>query len=45
MGNLACQVTVACDRYWILKKSARKPAFRIVMNDINGDIIAEVILI
>ncbi|KAL9439410.1 hypothetical protein AB3S75_024971 [Citrus x aurantiifolia] len=31
MGNLACQVTVARDRYWILKKSARKPAFRIVM--------------
>ncbi|KAL9439412.1 hypothetical protein AB3S75_024973 [Citrus x aurantiifolia] len=42
MGNLACQVTVARDRYWILKKSARKPAFRIVMNNINGDIVAKV---
>ncbi|KAG2677324.1 hypothetical protein I3760_12G092000 [Carya illinoinensis] len=38
MGDLACQVTVGYDKYWIVKL-AGKAAFRIVNTD--GDIVAE----
>lgn len=39
MGNLACEVTVGFDKYWVVKL-AHKAAFRIV--DIEGDVVAEV---
>ncbi|EEF51162.1 protein LURP-one-related 4 [Ricinus communis] len=39
MGNLACQVTVGFDKYWIVKLGQRA-AFRIV--DFEGDAVAEV---
>ncbi|GMY30282.1 protein LURP-one-related 4-like [Fagus crenata] len=38
MGDLACQVIVGYDKYWIVRMTG-KAAFRIV--NINGDIIAE----
>jgi hypothetical protein len=38
-GDLGFQVTVGCDKYWIVRL-AGKTAFRIV--NIEGDIVAEV---
>ncbi|KAM1034721.1 hypothetical protein TB2_037520 [Malus domestica] len=41
MGSIACQITVECDKYWIMKLAGKSGAvgFRIV--DIDGDIVAE----
>lgn len=43
MGSIACQITVDCDKYWIVRLAGKSTVrFRIV--DVNGDIVAEVSL-
>lgn len=43
MGSIACQITVECDKYWIVRLAGKGGVrFRIV--DIDGDIVAEVSL-